>query len=54
MAENSDPSWRDRLNTDRETDKRAIQDGLNTTAGTFTVIGILALLLIWSIVGSFV
>lgn len=54
MAENSDPSWRDRLNTDRASDKQAIQDGLNTTAGTVTVVVILAVLLIWSIVGSFV
>lgn len=53
MAENNDPNWRDRLSTDRATDKKAIEDSLNTTAGTVTVIAIIVLIAGWSIIETF-
>jgi hypothetical protein len=54
MAENNDPNWRDRLSTSRDSDKRKIDDALNTTAGTVTVTVILIALFGWAIISSFI
>lgn len=53
MADNTDPNWRNRFSTNQQSDRRAVEDTLETTPARVVIIVICAIIVIGAVIGTF-